>query len=162
MFLHPIAISQNYLSIFPRAAILCLRGFRAPSLFPDCSFIWRPRPRFSWKSSGSASETYGDGFSLSGAAGFVGMSQLNIVFLKKYSNEQILTFFRSLASFAVAAVIFFVCAFNGWFNIYSVVGTMSVFLACVGLANPNPPPRSQWRRSRRTPAARRRCWGSSR
>ncbi len=131
--LHPVAIAKNYLSIFrePQFYVYAVSGAVA---FSGLFVYLAASPTIFMEIFGLSKQTYGWVFSVV-AAGFVGMSQLNIVFLKKYSNEQIL--FWSLASFAVAAVVFFVCAFNGWFNIYSVVGTMFVFLACVGLANPN-------------------------
>lgn len=69
------------------------------------------------------------------AAGLIGTSQLNVVLLKKFSNEQIL--FCALSMLTLTSVVFFICAFNGWYNVYSVIGTMFVFLSCIGLSNPN-------------------------
>ena len=69
------------------------------------------------------------------AAGLIATSQLNVVLLKKYSNEQIL--FTALSMLTLTSVVFFICALNGWYNVYSVIGTMFVFLSCIGLSNPN-------------------------
>jgi DHA1 family bicyclomycin/chloramphenicol resistance-like MFS transporter len=69
------------------------------------------------------------------AMGMVGASQVNVLLLKKFNNQQILR--AALSSLTVLSVFFFLCAYNGWFNVYSVVVTMFIFLSCIGLSNPN-------------------------
>jgi DHA1 family bicyclomycin/chloramphenicol resistance-like MFS transporter len=79
-------------------------------------------------------EVYGWIFAII-AMGLVGMSQFNVKLLRTYSNEQILR--GALIMLVGISLIFYVCAFFGWFNLYSVVTTMFFLLACVGLSNPN-------------------------
>lgn len=69
------------------------------------------------------------------AMGIVGASQVNVLLLKNFSNEQILK--GALTGLVIVSTTFFICALNGLFNLYSVVGTMFVYLACIGLSNPN-------------------------
>ncbi|MFS4461035.1 multidrug effflux MFS transporter [Bdellovibrio sp. HCB2-146] len=69
------------------------------------------------------------------AVGFVGASQLNLVLLKKFSNEQILL--GSLMILVITGLSFFIGAFNNWYGIGGTIGTLFLFLSCVGLANPN-------------------------
>lgn len=69
------------------------------------------------------------------AMGMVGMSQVNVVLLKRYSNQQVLFF--AISMLVIASLTFLVCAFTGFYNVYSVVATMFVFLSCLGLSNPN-------------------------
>lgn len=69
------------------------------------------------------------------AAGLIFMSQMNVLLLKRYSNERILLV--SLSVLLVGSVAFFVFALNGWYNLYTTVATFFVLLACIGLSNPN-------------------------
>jgi DHA1 family bicyclomycin/chloramphenicol resistance-like MFS transporter len=131
--LHPVSIAKTYWAIFrePQFYVYAVSGAVA---FSGLFVYLAASPAIFMEIFGVSKQTYGWVFAII-AAGFVGMSQLNILFLRKYSNERIL--FVSLAAFAAATIVFFVCTFNGWFNIYSVVATLFVFLSCVGLANPN-------------------------
>ncbi len=131
--LHPIPIVKNYLSIlaepqFYTYAVAGAMGFSGLFVYLAAS------PTIFMEIFGVSEQAYGWIFALI-AMGLVGMSQLNIVLIKKYKSEQIL--FASLLLLTITSIIFFVFAFNGWYNVYSVVGTMFVFLSCMGLSNPN-------------------------
>lgn len=69
------------------------------------------------------------------AAGFIGVSQLNVALLRYYSNERLLTVGYS-AQVAVAAV--FLCGlYFGLFDLVSTVVMLFLFMSCCGLTNPN-------------------------
>ncbi len=67
--------------------------------------------------------------------GFIGASQLNIYFLRKFSNEKILK--AAMIGMSVVGVAFAIGAFNDWYGIGGVIAVFFAFLACVGLSNPN-------------------------
>lgn len=69
------------------------------------------------------------------AMGMIGTSQLNVILLKKYSNEQILS--GALLVLLLTSMTFFICAYFDWYNVYGVVITMFIYLSCIGLSNPN-------------------------
>jgi DHA1 family bicyclomycin/chloramphenicol resistance-like MFS transporter len=83
---------------------------------------------------GVSEQAYGWIFAII-AMGLVGMSQLNVVLMKNYTSEKIL--FGSLFMLTMMSVIFLLCALQGWYNVYSVVAIMFIFLSCIGLSNPN-------------------------
>lgn len=131
--LHPKHIQKTYLSILSKPqfytyAIAGAVGFSGLFVYLAAS------PIVFMEFFGVSEKVYGWIFALI-AMGLVGTSQLNVVLMKKFTNEQIL--FYSLSLLALTSVFFFVCAFNGWYNVYSVVATMFVFLSCMGLSNPN-------------------------
>lgn len=131
--LRPGPIARNYLSImknpvFYTYALAGAVGFSGLFVYLAAS------PTIFMEIFGVSEQVYGWIFAFI-AAGLIGTSQLNVILIKKYSNEQIL--FGSLSMLTLTSVVFFICAYNGWYNVYSVVGTMFVFLSCIGLSNPN-------------------------
>ncbi len=131
--LHPKHITKTYLSIlgepqFYTYAVAGAVGFSGLFVYLAAS------PTIFMEFFGISEKIYGWIFALI-AMGLVGTSQLNVVLIKKYSNEQILLF--SLSLLTLTSLFFFICAYNGWYNVYSVVATMFVFLSCIGLSNPN-------------------------
>lgn len=131
--LRPGPIARNYLSImknpvFYSYALAGAVGFSGLFVYLAAS------PTIFMEIFGVSEQVYGWIFAFI-AAGLIGTSQLNVVLLKKYTNEQIL--FSALSLLSLTSVVFFVCALNGWYNVYSVVGTMFFFLSCIGLSNPN-------------------------
>ena len=131
--LRPMPIIRNYLSIlrepqFYTYAISGAIGFSALFVYLAAS------PSIFMEFFGVSEQTYGWIFAFI-AMGIVGMSQVNVLLIKKFSNEKIL--FSSLLTLSVASFIFLICSYLGLYNLYSVVGTMFVFLCCIGLSNPN-------------------------
>lgn len=131
--LRPLPIVKNYLLIlkeprFYTYAISGAVGFSALFVYLASS------PIIFMQIFGVTEQHYGWIFAII-AAGLILMSQLNVIFLKHYSNEKIL--FASLSVLLVSSVVFFVCALNGWYNLYTIVGTFFVLLSCIGLSNPN-------------------------
>lgn len=131
--LHPVIIFKNYLSIMrePQFYTYAVSGSMA---FAGLFVYLAASPTIFMEIFGVSEQVYGWIFAFI-AMGLVGMSQLNIILIKKFSNEQILL--GSLITLTVASLIFFICALNNWYNIYSVVGTIFIFLSCIGLSNPN-------------------------
>lgn len=131
--LRPIPIAKNYWSILrdPGFHIYATAGATG---FSGLFVYLAASPTIFMEIFGVSEQVYGWIFAFV-AAGLIGMSQLNVVLLKKYSNEKILK--GALTMLMLIGWTFFICAYNGWYNVYSVVGTMFCFLACVGLSNPN-------------------------
>lgn len=131
--LRPLPILKNYFSILrePKFYTYALAGALG---FSGLFVYLAASPTIFMEIFKVSEQVYGWIFALI-AMGLVGMSQLNVVLLRKYSNQQILL--GALSALASTSVVFFVCAYNGWFNVYSVVATMFVFLSCLGLSNPN-------------------------
>lgn len=131
--LHPMPIVRNYLSIlrepqFYTYAISGAVGFSGLFVYLAAS------PTIFMEIFGVSEQTYGWIFAFI-AMGIVGMSQVNVLLIKRFSNEGILL--SSLVALTIASFIFLICSYMGWYNLYSVVGTMFVFLCCIGLSNPN-------------------------
>ena len=131
--LHPVAILKNYYSIlrepqFYTYAVSGAIGFSALFVYLAAS------PTIFMEIFKVNEQTYGWIFAII-AMGLVGMSQVNVLLIKRFSNEKIL--FGALLALMSASIIFLVCSYMGWYNLYSVVGTIFVFLCCIGLSNPN-------------------------
>ena len=131
--LHPIPIIRNYLSILkePQFYTYAVSGATA---FAGLFVYLAASPTIFMEIFGVTEQIYGWIFAFI-AMGLVGMSQLNVLLIKKYSNEQILL--ASLIILTLTSLVFFICALNGWYNVYSIILTMFVFLSCIGLSNPN-------------------------
>ncbi len=69
------------------------------------------------------------------AAGLIGSSQLNVVLLKRFSNQQLLFF--GLAGQVGIAFIFLLGTYLSWYSLYGTVVMLFLFLACFGITNPN-------------------------
>lgn len=131
--LHPMPIARNYISIlrepqFYTYAISGAVGFSALFVYLAAS------PTIFMEIFGVNEQTYGWIFAFI-AMGLIGMSQVNVLLIKKFSNEKIL--FAALLALTIASFVFLICSYFGWYNLYSVVGTIFVFLCCIGLSNPN-------------------------
>jgi DHA1 family bicyclomycin/chloramphenicol resistance-like MFS transporter len=66
---------------------------------------------------------------------FIGSSQLNSWLLRKYKSEQLVYFALSLQ--CAVSLVFLVLAINGWLNLYGTIAMLFLYLACLGLSNPN-------------------------
>lgn len=131
--LRPIPIVNNYLSILKEPSFYTNATAGAVG-FSGLFVYLAASPTIFMEIFGVSEQAYGWIFAFI-AAGLIATSQLNVVLLKRFSNEQIL--FAALCILASISVVFFTCAYNGWYNLYSVVGIMFLFLSCLGLSNPN-------------------------
>lgn len=77
---------------------------------------------------------YGGVFALL-SIGFIGGSQLNHFFTKKFSNQQILK--SALIVQAMVAILFLVGATQGWYGLTAVIILLFALLSCCGLTYPN-------------------------
>jgi DHA1 family bicyclomycin/chloramphenicol resistance-like MFS transporter len=66
---------------------------------------------------------------------FILSSQLNSVLLKWYRSEQLI--YGALLTQSVVAVVFLVLAINDMLGLYETIGMLFLFLACLGISNPN-------------------------
>ncbi|MBX3040605.1 MAG: multidrug effflux MFS transporter [Bdellovibrionaceae bacterium] len=78
--------------------------------------------------------TYGWIFAIV-ASGFILSSQLNVVILKRFSNQRVL--WAGLSAQVVIGLIFLLGSLSGWFGLYSTVGMFFLYLSCFGFVNPN-------------------------
>ena len=78
--------------------------------------------------------TYGWIFA-SMASGVIGATQLNLVLLRRFRNEEILRV--ATAAQAILGVIFFALALVGALNLIGTLVLLFAYLACMGLASPN-------------------------
>lgn len=67
--------------------------------------------------------------------GFIGASQLNNVFLKKFTSEQIAR--TALTVQVISSVIFFTGSLYGLFGLAGTIAMIFIMLCCVGTTNPN-------------------------
>ncbi|WP_408097319.1 multidrug effflux MFS transporter [Peredibacter sp. HCB2-198] len=131
--LRPLPIIKNYFSIiseplFSTYALAGAVGFSGLFVYLAAS------PTIFMEVFKVSEQVYGWIFAFI-AMGMVGTSQLNVVLLKKFSNEQILQ--GALLLLVLTSTIFLICAFNDWYNVYGVVITMFIYLSSIGLSNPN-------------------------
>jgi DHA1 family bicyclomycin/chloramphenicol resistance-like MFS transporter len=66
---------------------------------------------------------------------FIGSSQLNSLLLKRFSSEQMI--FGALVVQIAISVTFLILAFNGLLGLYGTISMLFLFLACLGISNPN-------------------------
>ena len=66
---------------------------------------------------------------------FILASQLNSVLLKWYSSEQLI--FGALLSQTVIVLVFLGLAVNNLLGLYETIGMLFLYLACLGISNPN-------------------------
>ncbi|KFF04590.1 multidrug effflux MFS transporter [Flavobacterium reichenbachii] len=79
-------------------------------------------------------KTYGWIFAFMSVS-FIGSSQLNSLLLKRFSSEQMI--FGALISQSVISIIFLFLALNNFLGLYETVIMLFLFLACLGISNPN-------------------------
>ncbi|WP_406826929.1 multidrug effflux MFS transporter [Pedobacter sp. KACC 23697] len=66
---------------------------------------------------------------------FIGSSQVNSLILKWFTSKNIVTY--ALIAQCIFSLIFLIFALNNWLSLYSTIGFIALFLACLGLINPN-------------------------
>ncbi|MBC7509627.1 MAG: multidrug effflux MFS transporter [Ferruginibacter sp.] len=83
---------------------------------------------------GTTEQQYGGIFALI-AAGLITSSQLNNLFLKKFSSQQIVK--AALTIQTIAGLLLFVGTAAGWLNLYSTIALIFLYLSCQGFNFPN-------------------------
>jgi DHA1 family bicyclomycin/chloramphenicol resistance-like MFS transporter len=66
---------------------------------------------------------------------FIGSSQLNSLLLRRFSSEQMI--FGALVVQIIVSVTFLILVINGVLGLYGTIGMLFLFLACLGISNPN-------------------------
>ncbi|MBS1605226.1 MAG: multidrug effflux MFS transporter [Bacteroidetes bacterium] len=79
-------------------------------------------------------KTYGWIFAFLSVA-FIGLSQFNSLFLKKYSSEQII--WVALTGQVLVAALFLAGNIAGWYGLPQTILFIFLFLGCLGFTNPN-------------------------
>ncbi|MFE3867766.1 multidrug effflux MFS transporter [Flavobacterium sp. LS2P90] len=66
---------------------------------------------------------------------FISASQLNSVLLNRFKSEQMI--FGALISQSVIVIVFLILSMNGLLGLYGTITMLFLFLACLGISNPN-------------------------
>ncbi|HEY4617512.1 MAG TPA: Bcr/CflA family drug resistance efflux transporter, partial [Flavobacterium sp.] len=66
---------------------------------------------------------------------FILASQLNSVLLKWFSSEKMI--YGALVAQSVIVITFLICSVNGLLGLYETIAMLFLFLACLGISNPN-------------------------
>tara|TARA_R110000868_G_scaffold15443_9_gene70421 strand:- start:1230 stop:2423 length:1194 start_codon:yes stop_codon:yes gene_type:complete len=66
---------------------------------------------------------------------FICASQLNSVLLRWFSSEQMI--YGALVTQSIVVVVFLITAMNDLLGLYGTIGMLFIFLACLGISNPN-------------------------
>ncbi|MBP6756774.1 MAG: multidrug effflux MFS transporter [Bacteroidia bacterium] len=66
---------------------------------------------------------------------FIGASQLNSLLLRKFSSEKMI--YGALLSQSIIAIVFLVLTMNDMLGLYGTIAMLFLFLACLGISNPN-------------------------
>lgn len=66
---------------------------------------------------------------------FISASQLNSLLLRKFNSEQMI--FGALISQTIISVLFLILAMNNLLGLYETIAMLFLFLACLGISNPN-------------------------
>jgi DHA1 family bicyclomycin/chloramphenicol resistance-like MFS transporter len=66
---------------------------------------------------------------------FIGSSQLNSLLLRRFSSEQMI--FGALIAQIIISIIFLILTMNGVLGLYGTIVMLFLFLACLGISNPN-------------------------
>jgi DHA1 family bicyclomycin/chloramphenicol resistance-like MFS transporter len=131
--LKPGPITRSFLSVFltPQFYTYCLAGGIAfAGLFAYVS----GSPVVFMNVYGVSQKEYGWIFAML-SIGFIGSSQLNNLFLKKYKSQQILNVI--LPVYAAFSVLFIIASQMGWLQLPLIIVFIFILLSCVGITNPN-------------------------
>ncbi len=79
-------------------------------------------------------EVYGRIFALL-SIGFIGSSQLNTLFLRRFRSEQLV--YGALIGQVVVSLFFLVAALNGFLQLNTTIALIFLFLCCIGFVYPN-------------------------
>jgi len=66
---------------------------------------------------------------------FISASQLNSLLLRKFNSEQMIL--GALVSQALISILFLILAMNNLLGLYETIAMLFLFLACLGISNPN-------------------------
>lgn len=69
------------------------------------------------------------------SVGFIGSSQLNSMFIKKYKSEQMINV--SIVCMVIISTVFFIGSINHWFGMAATIALIFGVLCCVGICAPN-------------------------
>lgn len=131
--LSPVPIAKNYLMIL-REPQFYTYAFTSSLAFSVLFVYLASSPTMYMQIFQVSEQVYGIIFGLV-AAGFICTSQLNVMLLKRYSNEQILHF--GIYSLLFLSLTFVIGSYFGWFGFISTTALLFLMLSCMGLANPN-------------------------
>jgi MFS transporter, DHA1 family, multidrug resistance protein len=131
--LKPGPITRSFLSVFvtPQFYTYCLTGGIA---FTGLFAYVAGSPVVFMNVYGVSQKSYGWIFAML-SIGFIGSSQLNNLFLKKYRSQQILNVI--LPVYVAISFLFSIASQMGWLDLPLIVGFIFLLLSCVGIANPN-------------------------
>ncbi|HSZ32918.1 MAG TPA: MFS transporter, partial [Puia sp.] len=131
--LKPIPITKSFLEVFvtPQFYTYCLTG---GLVFMGLFAYVAGSPVIFMTVFGVSQKTYGWIFAIL-SIGFIGSSQLNNLFLKRFNSHQIIRFI--MVCYLALAILFFLFLQMDWLSLPVTMIFLFGFLACVGITNPN-------------------------
>ncbi|TRX42942.1 multidrug effflux MFS transporter [Flavobacterium restrictum] len=81
-----------------------------------------------------SAKTYGWIFAFMSMS-FIGASQLNSLLLRRFKSEQMI--FGALVAQSIISILFLIAAVNSFLGLYETIAFLFLFLACLGISNPN-------------------------
>jgi DHA1 family bicyclomycin/chloramphenicol resistance-like MFS transporter len=131
--LKPVPITKSFWEVFtnPQFYTYCLTG---ALVFSGLFAYVASSPVVFMTVFGVSQKAYGWIFAVL-SIGFIGSSQLNNLFLKRFNSHQILRFI--IVCYLAIAILFFLFLQTGWLSLPVVMIFLFGFLACVGIAYPN-------------------------
>jgi DHA1 family bicyclomycin/chloramphenicol resistance-like MFS transporter len=131
--LKPGPITRSFLSVFltPQFYTYCLTGGIA---FTGLFAYVAGSPIVFMNVYGVSQKSYGWIFAML-SIGFIGSSQLNNLFLKKFRSLQILNVI--LPVYVAISLLFIIASQMGWLHLPLIIVFIFLLLSCVGITNPN-------------------------
>ena len=131
--LKPGPITRSFLSVFltPQFYTYCLTGGIA---FTGLFAYVAGSPIVFMNVYGVSQKAYGWIFAML-SIGFIGSSQLNNLFLKKFKSHQILKVI--LPVYVIFSLLFIIASQMGWLHLPLIIVFLFLLLSCVGITNPN-------------------------
>jgi MFS transporter, DHA1 family, multidrug resistance protein len=131
--LKPGPITRSFLSVFltPQFYTYCLTGGIA---FTGLFAYVAGSPVVFMNVYGVSQKSYGWIFAML-SIGFIGSSQLNNLFLKKFRSQQILNVI--LPVYVAISLLFIIASQMGWLHLPLIIVFIFLLLSCVGITNPN-------------------------
>ncbi|HET7003451.1 MAG TPA: multidrug effflux MFS transporter [Puia sp.] len=131
--LKPGPITRSFLSVFltPQFYTYCLTGGIA---FTGLFAYVAGSPVVFMNVYGVSQKSYGWIFAML-SIGFIGSSQLNNLFLKKFRSQQILNVI--LPVYVAISLLFIIASQMGWLQLPLTIVFIFLLLSCVGITNPN-------------------------
>jgi len=131
--LKPRPILKNFVGVLQKPQFLTY-AFISSLTFSGLFAYVAASPTLFMKIYETSKTGYGWIFALLSVA-FIGASQVNSLLIRWHSSKKIITW--ALMVQCVFSLVFLIFALNNWLGLFSTIAFIALFLACLGLINPN-------------------------